>query len=102
MAVNMGFPADGVDNQGWKLYLTSLIMILSAGLFVIARVLTRVRIFELKADDYAIIASLVSQKEAESRVLRYRPAPKLTGIDVLYLPVCSDSACCRVWLREAY
>lgn len=59
MAINMGFPTDGVENQGWKLYLTSLIMILSAGLFVIARVLTRVRIFQLKADDYAIIASLV-------------------------------------------
>jgi hypothetical protein len=60
MAANIGFPADGEDNQGWKLYLTSLIMVLSAGLFVIARVLTRVRVFELKADDYAIIASLVS------------------------------------------
>ncbi|KAF2443340.1 hypothetical protein P171DRAFT_389472 [Karstenula rhodostoma CBS 690.94] len=58
MAANMGFPADGEDDQGWKLYLTSLIMILSAGLCVVARVLTRVRIFELKADDYAIIASL--------------------------------------------
>ncbi|KAL5390290.1 hypothetical protein DPSP01_001862 [Paraphaeosphaeria sporulosa] len=58
MAVNVGFPADGAENQGWKLYLTSLIMILCAGLFVIARVLTRVRIFGLKADDYAIIASL--------------------------------------------
>ncbi|KAF9732256.1 hypothetical protein PMIN06_006647 [Paraphaeosphaeria minitans] len=59
MAANMGFPADGKESQGWKLYLTSLIMILCSGLFVIARVLTRVRIFELKADDYAIIASLV-------------------------------------------
>lgn len=67
MAVNMGFPSDGEENQGWKLYLTSLIMVICAGLFVIARVLTRVRIFELKADDYAVIASLVSQAQAWNR-----------------------------------
>ncbi|KAI1043844.1 hypothetical protein LB505_010716 [Fusarium chuoi] len=33
----MGFPADGVDNHGWKLYITSLVMIISSGLFVVAR-----------------------------------------------------------------
>ena len=62
MAANMGFPSGGEANQGWKLYLTSLIMILSAGLFVIARIVTRLWTVRLKADDYTIIASLVSQK----------------------------------------
>ncbi|KAL9484084.1 hypothetical protein ACSS6W_002873 [Trichoderma asperelloides] len=31
----MGFPADGVDNHGWKLYITSMAMIILAGLAVV-------------------------------------------------------------------
>lgn len=61
MAPNMGFPENGVPNQGWKLYLTSLIMVLSAGVFVIMRVVARFQADKLAADDYAIIASLVSE-----------------------------------------
>ncbi|KAH7068960.1 hypothetical protein BKA63DRAFT_397026, partial [Paraphoma chrysanthemicola] len=56
---NMGFPKDGEPNQGWKLYLTSLIMVLCAGLIVIARIATRLRVSRLMVDDYTIIASLV-------------------------------------------
>lgn len=59
MSANMGFPSGGVPNQGWKLYLTSLIMIIFAGLFVIAKVFTRLRYGRLASDDYAIVASLV-------------------------------------------
>jgi hypothetical protein len=61
MVANIGLPSDGEEDQGWKLYLTSLIMVLCAGLAVIARVYTR-RAGKLKADDYTIIASLVSRK----------------------------------------
>jgi hypothetical protein len=73
MAANMGFPGGGEENQGWKLYLTSLIMVSSAGLFVIARVLTRVRVFELKPDDYAIIASLVRLPTSQDRSMLGMP-----------------------------
>lgn len=62
---NMGFPAGGFANQGWKLYLTSLIMILSAGLFVIIRIATRIRTGKLGADDYTIVFSLVSQENLQ-------------------------------------
>jgi hypothetical protein len=62
MPANMGFPSGGEANQGWKLYLASLIMVLSAGLTVIARVVARLQSFKLKIDDYTIIASLVSHQ----------------------------------------
>jgi hypothetical protein len=65
----MGFPTDGEDNQGWKLYLTSLIMILSAGIFVIARVVGRLQVDRLAPDDWAIIASLVSGKDDATATL---------------------------------
>ncbi|KAI8937956.1 hypothetical protein NX059_005639 [Plenodomus lindquistii] len=58
MAVNIGLPSGGIENQGWKLYLTSLIMILCAGLVVIVRIWTRFRAVRLGADDYTIVASL--------------------------------------------
>ena len=59
----MGFPTDGVPNQGWKLYLTSLVMVLSAGLVVITRIVTRYRVVShLEADDLAIVLALVSQE----------------------------------------
>ena len=62
MFSTMGFPSKDEDNQGWKLYLTSLIMILAAGLIVIARVVIRLQIgVKLQLDDYTIIASLVSR-----------------------------------------
>lgn len=61
MKVNMGFPSEGEPNQGWKLYLTSLMMVLSAGIIVIARIVIRLRVGKLMADDYTILASLVSQ-----------------------------------------
>jgi hypothetical protein len=63
MALNMAFPSHGEDNQGWKLYLTSLIMIIAAGLIVVARIAVQLRGgVALRADDYAIIASLVSRE----------------------------------------
>lgn len=55
----MGYPIDGVDNQGWKLYITSLVMIIAAGLFVVARCIARFAIHKLGSDDIAIVASLV-------------------------------------------
>ena len=59
MTINIGLPTDGVPDQGWKLYITSLVSILVAGLFVIARCATRALSYKLGADDYTIVVSLV-------------------------------------------
>lgn len=56
---NIGFPSDGVPNQGWKLYITSLTMVLVAGVTVIARLATRYKFKALGWDDLAIVVSLV-------------------------------------------
>lgn len=56
---SLGFPTDDVPNQGWKLYITSLTMILVAGIVVIARILTRYKLQTLGWDDFAIVLSLV-------------------------------------------
>lgn len=59
MTSNIGLPSEGVPNQGWKLYLTSLIMVIVAGLCVIARITARAALNKLGPDDYTIIASMV-------------------------------------------
>lgn len=56
----VGFPNHGVDDQGWKLYITSLVMILAAGLFVIARCVSRLVRRNFGWDDWTIVVSLVS------------------------------------------
>jgi len=56
----MGFPADGVDNHGWKLYITSMAMIILAGLAVVVRCISRVSLYNFGIDDIVIIISLVS------------------------------------------
>ncbi|PNP56596.1 hypothetical protein THARTR1_03292 [Trichoderma harzianum] len=55
----MGFPADGIDNHGWKLYITSMVMIIVAGLIVAFRCASRVYLFNFGADDVVIIFSLL-------------------------------------------
>lgn len=56
----MGYPTDGVDNHGWKLYIASMAMIIAAGVVVIARCIGRVYLYNFGADDIVIIISLVS------------------------------------------
>ncbi|KAM0248121.1 hypothetical protein ACHAQJ_009591 [Trichoderma viride] len=55
----MGFPADGVENHGWKLYITSMVMIIVAGLVVIVRCASRVYLYNFGTDDIVIIVSLL-------------------------------------------
>ncbi|OAA58118.1 integral membrane protein [Niveomyces insectorum RCEF 264] len=55
----MGYPHDGVDDQGWKLYIVSVVMIILSGLFVIARCVTRIWMLgKLGWDDYTIVVAL--------------------------------------------
>ncbi len=58
----IGFPNNGADDQGWKLYITSLVMILAAGLFVIARCVMRWSRHSFGWDDVAIVVSLVRRQ----------------------------------------
>jgi len=62
MSRGIGLPMDGVPNQGWKLYITSLVMIVAAGSATVARCATRVHTRQLGLDDYVIVCSLVSDK----------------------------------------
>ncbi|KAH6606110.1 integral membrane [Trichoderma cornu-damae] len=55
----MGFPADGVENHGWKLYITSLVVIGNAGFFVLLRCASRIYLFNFGSDDVVIIISLL-------------------------------------------
>ncbi|KAK5136734.1 hypothetical protein LTR04_004513, partial [Oleoguttula sp. CCFEE 6159] len=58
MASNPGGDADGVTERGWKLYVCAVAMAVVAGLFVVARVATRVAKNRLGMDDYTIVAAL--------------------------------------------
>ena len=55
-----GFPSDELPNQGCRLWLAIVIMIISSGAFVIARIATRLSTHQMGFDDYAIIAAFVS------------------------------------------
>lgn len=55
-----GFPTPGLANHGYKVWLAGVVMIISSGLFVGARIATRMSMRQMGADDYAIIAALTS------------------------------------------
>lgn len=56
----MGYPKNGVGDQGWQLYITSVVMVILSGLFVMARCVTRIWVLgKLGWDDYTIIVALV-------------------------------------------
>lgn len=55
-----GFPSEGLPNEGYRLWLALVILIIISGTVVIARIATRVSNGQLGADDYVIVAALVS------------------------------------------
>jgi hypothetical protein len=59
MSPNVGL-GTGEGTRGWDLWIVSVVMVSLAGLFVFARLLQRVLKKNMGADDYGIIASLVS------------------------------------------
>jgi len=60
MSRGLGFSAEGVPNQGWKLSVTSITFVVLAGLTTAARCATRFHARQLGSDDYTIVCSLVS------------------------------------------
>lgn len=59
MTTNIGLPTDGVENKGWKLYITSTVMVIVAGLFTITRFWARYKYQTFGWDDYTVLMSLV-------------------------------------------
>jgi hypothetical protein len=100
MAVNIGLPSDdGVPNQGWKLYLTSLIMVTVAGLFVIARCIIRFPSRSFGSDDYSIAASLVRTTRSKEPSIHTDRIP----IGILNRPLNRHPVgyCERLWKTQA-
>lgn len=60
MAVNDGSGTDELPDQGFSLYIVSIVMVIVAGLFIIARLAARLTKNELGWDDYTIFAALVA------------------------------------------
>lgn len=61
MVPNIGLGAEGPVQRGWGLWLTSVLAVVIAGLFVGARLIQRlVKRSGLGLDDYMVIAALVS------------------------------------------
>lgn len=54
-----GFPTPGLPNHGYKFFITLMAMCITAGLFVIARLATRISQAQVGADDWAITAAMV-------------------------------------------
>jgi hypothetical protein len=57
-----GQTVDGILDRGYVLYITALVMVLVAALFVFARLASRMYAAQLGADDVTIGIALVSQR----------------------------------------
>lgn len=55
-----GFSTPELPNQGYRVWIALVVMIISSGLFVSARVATRIVARQMGSDDYVILASLVN------------------------------------------
>lgn len=55
-----GFSTPTLPNEGWKVFLALVIMIIFSGLFVVARISIRISSRQMGADDYTIIAAMVT------------------------------------------
>lgn len=55
-----GFPTPGLANHGYKVWLAGVILIITSGIFVGARVATRTSMRQMGSDDFAICAALTT------------------------------------------
>ena len=55
----MGFPSPGFEDHGWKYYIITLVMIIVAGLTVVARLCTRYFYGTFGWDDVVVTVGLV-------------------------------------------
>lgn len=54
-----GFPTERVNNMGYRFWLTLVTLVITSGIFVAIRIATRVKMKQMGADDYFIIAAMV-------------------------------------------
>jgi uncharacterized membrane protein YhiD involved in acid resistance len=94
MAPNLGLGTQGIQ-RGWGLWLTSVLAVVIAGLFVLARISQRfIKKTGLGLDDYFILAGLVS-----SVVLTVTECQgEYAGFFVKLLLTIGS---CRVWIWKA-
>jgi hypothetical protein len=55
-----GQTVDGIPDRGYKLYITALVMVLIAAIFVVIRLATRVHLRQFGWDDCFLIVALVA------------------------------------------
>ncbi|EAS31883.3 uncharacterized protein CIMG_07362 [Coccidioides immitis RS] len=60
MTINYGQGTPSAPSRGYQLYITALVMVLVAALFVFARIFSRIATKRVGLDDYLVIAALVS------------------------------------------
>lgn len=75
--INYGQDTPGVPDRGYVLYITALVMVLVASLFVGARIGTRIHTSRVGVDDATIIAALVCDLE---QLLLRRWSNRWTGM----------------------
>ena len=63
MGHNVGLGDADAPSQGFELYVTSLVMVLVAGLFVLGRLAARWTKRQFGMDDYTIVLSLVRLRD---------------------------------------
>jgi hypothetical protein len=54
-----GFPTPGLPNHGWRVWIALVVMVICAGLLVLARLVVRITARQLGSDDYTILTALV-------------------------------------------
>ncbi|EER24803.1 hypothetical protein CISG_05899 [Coccidioides immitis RMSCC 3703] len=59
MTINYGQGTPSAPSRGYQLYITALVMVLVAALFVFARIFSRIATKRVGLDDYLVIAALV-------------------------------------------
>jgi|SRR4051812_38015774 hypothetical protein len=98
MMVFYGQTVDGIPDRGYILYITALVMVLVAAVFVAARLGTRIVTRQLGLDDICLGLALVSSivltaaiDMCELRILNYVWYPKLI-IFKLYTMAMADTS----------
>ena len=76
---NVGKATPDVPNQGWGLYIVSVVMVIVSGVFVSIRIGVRVARRMMGMDDWMIIMVRVHAVERS-------PLTVLTGSDIAHLP----------------
>nr|KMM68404.1 hypothetical protein CPAG_04731 [Coccidioides posadasii RMSCC 3488] len=72
MTINYGQGTPSAPSRGYQLYITALVMVLVAALFVFARIFSRIATKRVGLDDYLVIAALPSFTDMEPDLPLYK------------------------------